>query len=113
MNPYMRWVDSGKAFVCNFCAAHNPCPEAYFNYLGPDGRRRDVYERAELSCGTYEVGVGVWVGSEVGTGRGGQVPLGTTSGAVLRHLRGVWVCVWVVGRGGMSWCGARTTFRKR
>lgn len=55
MNPYMRWTDGGKTFVCNFCGHSNPCPDVYFNYLGPDGRRRDTYERAELSCGTYEV----------------------------------------------------------
>lgn len=117
MNPYMRWTDGGKTFVCNFCGQGNPCPDVYFNYLGPDNRcvcvfagcwgaflqgaaircpmlclirsccsqhldvcipptrahaavavvaraavtthfgcrRRDVYERAELSCGTYEI----------------------------------------------------------
>eukprot|EP00775_Hariotina_reticulata_P004086 gene4086-4333_t len=55
MNAYMRWADGGKSFICNFCGASNPCPELYFNYLGPDGRRRDALERAELSCGSYEV----------------------------------------------------------
>lgn len=55
MNPYMRWTDGGKTFVCNFCGQANPCPDVYFNYLGPDNRRRDVYERAELSRGTYEI----------------------------------------------------------
>jgi protein transport protein SEC24 len=38
MNPYMRWTDGGKTFVCNFCGHSNPCPDVYFNYLGPDGR---------------------------------------------------------------------------
>jgi protein transport protein SEC24 len=38
MNAYMRWADGGKSFVCNFCGASNPCPDLYFNYLGPDGR---------------------------------------------------------------------------
>eukprot|EP00879_Flechtneria_rotunda_P003737 GHRR01003975.1.p1 GENE.GHRR01003975.1~~GHRR01003975.1.p1 ORF type:complete len:914 (+),score=321.96 GHRR01003975.1:246-2744(+) len=55
MNPYMRWTDGGKAFACNFCGHTNSCPDVYFCYLGPDNRRRDMYERAELSCGTYEV----------------------------------------------------------
>jgi protein transport protein SEC24 len=63
MNCFMRWVDSGKAFVCNFCGCSNPCPEPYFNYLGPDGRRRDAYERAELNAGTYEVKGGGVLGS--------------------------------------------------
>lgn len=55
MNAYMRWTDGGKTFVCNFCGHNNPCPEQYFSYLGPDGRRRDVYERPELCRGSYEV----------------------------------------------------------
>jgi protein transport protein SEC24 len=38
MNPYMRWTDGGKTFVCNFCGQANPCPDVYFNYLGPDNR---------------------------------------------------------------------------
>lgn len=55
MNPYMRWTDGGKAFVCNFCSHTNACPDQYFSYLGPDNRRRDTYERAELCRGSYEV----------------------------------------------------------
>lgn len=38
MNPYMRWTDGGKTFVCNFCGQANPCPGVYFNYTGPDNR---------------------------------------------------------------------------
>jgi protein transport protein SEC24 len=38
MNPYMRWTDGGKTYVCNFCGQANPCPDVYFNYLGPDNR---------------------------------------------------------------------------
>ncbi|KAI8470003.1 MAG: Sec23/Sec24 trunk domain-containing protein [Monoraphidium minutum] len=55
INAFVRWTDGGKAFACNFCGGHNPCPEPYFCYLGPDGRRRDADERPELSRGTYEV----------------------------------------------------------
>lgn len=55
MNAFMRWQDGGKSFVCNFCNHSNPCPDPYFCYLGPDNRRRDAEERAELSRGTYEV----------------------------------------------------------
>lgn len=38
MNPFMRWTDGGKTYVCNFCGQANPCPDVYFNYLGPDNR---------------------------------------------------------------------------
>lgn len=55
LNAYARWADGGRAFVCNFCGGATPCPEPYFCYLGPDGRRRDADERPELCRGTYEV----------------------------------------------------------
>ena len=52
INAFTRWADGGKAFACNFCGALTPCPEPYFCYLGPDGRRRDADERPELcKCG--------------------------------------------------------------
>ncbi len=44
LNAFMRWTDNGKTFVCNFCGRPTPCPEQYFCYLGPDGRRRDAGE---------------------------------------------------------------------
>ncbi|KAG1679938.1 hypothetical protein FOA52_007002 [Chlamydomonas sp. UWO 241] len=54
MNPYMRFMSSGKTFVCNFCGTSNATPDHYFCHLGPDGQRRDAYERAELSRGSVE-----------------------------------------------------------
>lgn len=54
MNPFMLWSSNGKSFTCNFCNHNNPCPDSYFCYIGPDGRRRDVDERPELSKGTVE-----------------------------------------------------------
>lgn len=43
MNPYMRWTDGGKTFVCNFCNQANACPDVYFNYTGPDNRCSIVF----------------------------------------------------------------------
>lgn len=54
MNPFMRFMSSGRTFVCNFCGHSNSCPDAYFCHLGADGRRRDADERPELSKGTVE-----------------------------------------------------------
>jgi protein transport protein SEC24 len=55
INAFCRWTDGGKAYLCSLCGHANACPEPYYCYLGPDGRRRDADERAELSRGTYEI----------------------------------------------------------
>ena len=39
MNPFMRFMASGRCFTCNFCGHSNTTPEAYFCHLGHDGRR--------------------------------------------------------------------------
>jgi hypothetical protein len=51
MNPYMRFMQSGRSFTCNFCGASTPTPDAYYCPLGPDGRRW-VLKRSRwlLSC---------------------------------------------------------------
>lgn len=54
MNPFMRFIDSGKQFVCNLCGSANETPREYFCHLGGDGRRRDWLERPELRFGTVE-----------------------------------------------------------
>jgi len=54
MNPFMRFMSSGRTFVCNFCGCSNQTPDAYFCHLGPDGRRRDADERPELCRGSVE-----------------------------------------------------------
>lgn len=54
MNPFVAFVDGGRKFRCNICGHVNHTPEAYFCRLGPDGRRADVYERAELCRGSVE-----------------------------------------------------------
>lgn len=54
MNPFMRFIDGGKQFVCNICGCSNDTPREYFCHLGGDGRRRDWMERPELHRGTVE-----------------------------------------------------------
>ncbi|KAG1331481.1 Protein transport protein Sec24-like [Cocos nucifera] len=54
MNPFMRFVDQGRQFICNLCGFMNETPRDYYCNLGPDGRRRDVDERPELCRGTVE-----------------------------------------------------------
>ncbi|PKA54480.1 Protein transport protein Sec24-like CEF [Apostasia shenzhenica] len=54
INPFMRFVDQGRRFICNLCGYTDETPRDYFCNLGPDGRRRDADERPELCRGTVE-----------------------------------------------------------
>ncbi|KVI01183.1 Sec23/Sec24 beta-sandwich, partial [Cynara cardunculus var. scolymus] len=54
INPFMKFVDQGKRFICNLCGFTDKTPREYQCNLGPDGRRRDADERPELCRGTVE-----------------------------------------------------------
>ncbi|XVE89833.1 hypothetical protein DITRI_Ditri20bG0026500 [Diplodiscus trichospermus] len=54
INPFVKFTDNGKQFICNFCGFMNYTPQEYQCNLGPDGRRRDADERPELCKGTVE-----------------------------------------------------------
>ncbi|KAK3120056.1 hypothetical protein QOZ80_9AG0680740 [Eleusine coracana subsp. coracana] len=54
INPFMRFVDQGRHFICNLCGFSNDTPRDYMCNLGPDGRRRDADDRPELCRGTVE-----------------------------------------------------------
>ncbi|CAA6660059.1 unnamed protein product [Spirodela intermedia] len=54
INPFMKFVDQGKRFICNLCGFTDETPRDYYCNLGPDGRRRDADERPELCRGTVE-----------------------------------------------------------
>ena len=54
VNPFIQWLDAGRRFRCNFCAAINETPHDDIENVMPDGRRRDADERAELNCGSVE-----------------------------------------------------------
>ncbi|XWS57646.1 hypothetical protein CRYUN_Cryun09bG0191300 [Craigia yunnanensis] len=54
INPFMKFVDHGRRFICNFCGFMDYTPHEYQCNLGPDGRRRDADERPELCKGTVE-----------------------------------------------------------
>ncbi|KAK1353434.1 Transport protein Sec24-like [Heracleum sosnowskyi] len=54
INPFMRFIDQGRRFICNLCGFTDETPREYHCNLGPDGRRRDADERPELCKGTVE-----------------------------------------------------------
>ncbi|KAL2539649.1 Protein transport protein Sec24-like [Abeliophyllum distichum] len=54
INPFMKFIDQGRSFICNLCGFTDETPRDYHCNLGPDGRRRDADERPELCKGTVE-----------------------------------------------------------
>ncbi|XP_064796634.1 LOW QUALITY PROTEIN: protein transport protein Sec24D-like [Oncorhynchus masou masou] len=54
MCPYMQFIDGGRRYQCGFCNCVNEVPAFYFQHLDHMGRRVDLYERPELSLGSYE-----------------------------------------------------------
>ncbi|XP_031479340.1 protein transport protein Sec24-like At4g32640 isoform X2 [Nymphaea colorata] len=54
INPFMKFIDHGKHFICNLCGFTDETPRDYYCNLGPDCRRRDADERPELCRGTDE-----------------------------------------------------------
>ncbi|TMX00005.1 hypothetical protein EJD97_001551 [Solanum chilense] len=54
INPFMKFIDQGRRFICNLCGYTDETPQDYHCNLGPDGRRRDADERPELCRGTVE-----------------------------------------------------------
>eukprot|EP00252_Welwitschia_mirabilis_P020316 TRINITY_DN4950_c0_g1_i1.p1 TRINITY_DN4950_c0_g1~~TRINITY_DN4950_c0_g1_i1.p1 ORF type:complete len:1152 (-),score=243.05 TRINITY_DN4950_c0_g1_i1:556-4011(-) len=54
INPFMRFIDQGRRFICNLCGCNNETPRDYQCNLGPDGRRRDADVRPELCRGAVE-----------------------------------------------------------
>ncbi|XP_062173358.1 protein transport protein SEC24 C [Alnus glutinosa] len=54
INPFMKFIDQGRQFICNLCGYTDETPRDYHCNLGPDGKRRDANERPELCRGTVE-----------------------------------------------------------
>ncbi|KNA05597.1 hypothetical protein SOVF_188880 [Spinacia oleracea] len=54
INPFVKFIDQGRRFICNFCGVTDETPRDYLCNLGPDGRRRDADDRPELCRGTVE-----------------------------------------------------------
>ncbi|KAK6127818.1 hypothetical protein DH2020_038455 [Rehmannia glutinosa] len=52
INPFVKFIDQGRRFICNLCGFTDETPRDYHCNLGPDGRRRDADERPELCRGT-------------------------------------------------------------
>ena len=54
INPFMRFLDNGRMLQYNFCSAKSETPPHYVCNTGPDGRRHDADEKAELCRGSVD-----------------------------------------------------------
>lgn len=54
MNPFVKFLDGGRRWKCNFCFKINDVHAAYFAPTDADGVRVDAAQRPELSQGSVE-----------------------------------------------------------
>ena len=54
VNPFVKFIDSGRHWKCNFCTFVNKVEDGYFSPTDADGNRADFHLRPELSQGSVE-----------------------------------------------------------
>lgn len=54
INPFVRWLENGKKWVCPFCGEINNTENYYYSTIEEDGYRTDHEERPEFNCGTVD-----------------------------------------------------------
>lgn len=54
INPFVKFLNGGKNFICNFCGFQNEVPKWYMCPLDAYGMRRDVEQRPELKYGSVD-----------------------------------------------------------
>jgi protein transport protein SEC24 len=55
INPFAKFVDNGKNYICNLCGYTNEVPRWYMCNLDGYGIRRDLNERPELRHGSVDL----------------------------------------------------------
>lgn len=55
INPFVKFVDNGRVWVCNFCQGQNQTPEHYYAQTDAQGQRIDIEQRPELIYGTIDI----------------------------------------------------------
>ena len=55
INPFAKFIDNGKNFICNFCGCSNELPRWYMCNLDGFGVRRDLDQRPELKYGSVDL----------------------------------------------------------
>ena len=54
MNPFVKFVEGGDKWICNFCCQINNTEDFYYSDVDKNGIRLDIKERPELCNGSYE-----------------------------------------------------------
>ena len=54
VNPFIRFVDNGMKWICNFCGDSNNTEKYYYSSTNQAGIRNDHDRRPELNCGTVD-----------------------------------------------------------
>ena len=54
LNPFVKFIDNGERWICNFCGEKNDTEDYYFSDLDKNGERLDANSKPELCCGSYE-----------------------------------------------------------
>ena len=54
LNPFVKFIENGEKWICNFCGEENDTEDHYFCDLDKNGERLDVNSKPELCCGSYE-----------------------------------------------------------
>ena len=54
LNPFVKFIDGGEKWICNFCGLINNTDDYYYCDVDKNGERLDIKEKKELCCGSYE-----------------------------------------------------------
>jgi len=54
INPYVRFIDNGMKWVCNFCGDINNTESYYYCATNKSGVRSDLDQRPELNSGSVD-----------------------------------------------------------
>ena len=54
MNPFVKFIEGGDKWICNFCFQINNVEDFYYSDVDKNGIRLDIKERPELCNGSYE-----------------------------------------------------------
>ena len=54
LNPFVKFIENGERWICNFCGKINKTEEYYYSNLEQNGIRSNINEKPELTNGSYE-----------------------------------------------------------
>ena len=54
LNPFVKFIDEGKKWICNICGQISPTENYFYNNIDKNGIRIDINEKPELCNASYE-----------------------------------------------------------